>query len=580
MGATARHIRGNSPAPVLLALLALGAPADAGGTVRAELADGTVAVLADSHQLYLEAPPRRGEGLLSFAARFCGSGAAVPAIVAANGGRTRLLVGVRYRVPFAMLAAERQLAVVRALFPEDRVVPSGWEHRVRRTAGSRESLWQIAAWFTGRGENYRVVREANRLVDEDLDAGATVLVPASLLWPSLRSALPPGSPYHLEYGRDARGEVAIYRLQPGEALYSSVVGRFTGTVFAEDVNALAADIAERSGIRDVTDIPIGFEVKIPLDALLPEFLPADHPNRRAWEESLIASAQFRNTVTATSLQGVTVVLDAGHGGSDVGASVRGVWESVYVYDIVLRIRRLLEAATAARVFTTTQDGSSWSVPERDQLATSRGHRVLTNPPYSIADSTVGVNLRWYLANSLLRRAVRDGGSPAKVVFLSIHADSLHPSLRGAMVYIPGARYRSGSYGRSEAVYASRREVSEQPRVSFSSRELAQSEGLSRELAGHVIDAFVANRLAVHPDRPVRDKIIRYRKPWVPAVLRYNEIPSGALVEVCNLANDEDRRLLLTRHYRQRVAEAIVRGVLAYYGDADGVESQRVASVAG
>ncbi|MGH9465375.1 MAG: N-acetylmuramoyl-L-alanine amidase family protein, partial [Thermoanaerobaculia bacterium] len=530
--------------------------------------------------LFLEAVPRRGEGLISFAGRLCGTAEAVPAIVAANGGRSRLLVGVRYRVPFGVLAPERQLAVARAIFPDDRGVPAGWEHRVRHLGGARESLWQIAAWFTGRGEDYRVVREANRLVDEDLDHGAVVLVPASLLRPSLRAALPPGSPYHLEYGRDARGEVAVYRLQPGEALYSSVVVRFTGRVFAEDVNSLALEIAERSAIRDVTDIPIGYQVKIPLDALLPEFLPADHPNRKAWEESLIASAQFRNTVTATSLQGVTVVLDAGHGGRDVGASVRGVWESVYVYDIMLRAKRLLETTTAASVFSTTQDGASWSVPDRDQLAMSNRHRILTEPPYPIADSAVGVNLRWYLANSLLRRTVRDGGSPAKVVFLSIHADSLHPSLRGAMVYIPGARYRGGSYGRSEAVYASRREVSEQPRVSFSSRELTQSEGLSRELAGHLIDAFVAGRLAVHPDRPVRDKIIRYRKPWVPAVLRYNQIPAGALVEVCNLANEEDRRLLLTRRYRQQVAEGIVRGLLAYYGDGDAGPPTRVASSAG
>ncbi len=564
---------------MLLTLLASGRPEAGGLAVRVELPDGTVAVLSDSRQLYLEAAPRRGEGLLSFANRFCGTGEAVPAIVAANGGRSRLLVGVRTRVPFTVLAPERQLAVVRALFPEDRAVVGGWEHRVRHLDGSRESLWQIAAWFTGRGEDYKGVRQANGLVDEDLDTDAVVLVPASLLRPSLRAALPPGSPYHLEYRKDARGDVAVYRLQPGEALYSSVVVRFTGRVFADDVNALAADIAQRSGIPDVTDIPIGYEVRIPFDALSPEFLPAGHPNRRAWEEGLIASAQFRNTVTASSLQGVTVVLDAGHGGSDVGASTGGVWESVYAYDIMLRVKRLLEEGTAAEVFATTQDGTGWSIADRDQLAVSRGHRVLTDPPYSITDAAVGVNLRWYLANSLLRRAVGDGGSAERVVFLSIHADSLHPSLRGAMVYIPGARYRGGSYGRSEAVYASRREVSEQPRVSFSSRELARAEGLSRELAGHLIDAFVGGRLAIHPDRPVRDKIIRYRKPWVPAVLRYNEIPAGVLVEVCNLANAEDRRLLLTRRYRQQVAEAIVQGILAYYGEKDEGAPTRVASSA-
>ena len=52
----------------------------------------------------------------------------------------------------------------------------------------------------------------------------------------------------------------------------------------------------------------------------------------------------------------------------------------------------------------------------------------------------------------------------KVVFLSIHADSLHPSLRGAMAYIPGQRYVTGSYEKSDQVYLARAEVRESPVV--------------------------------------------------------------------------------------------------------------------
>ena len=43
---------------------------------------------------------------------------------------------------------------------------------------------------------------------------------------------------------------------------------------------------------------------------------------------------------------------------------------------------------------------------------------------------------------------------------------------------------------------------------------------------------------------------------MPAVLRYNAVPTAVLLEVCNLANPEDRRLIETREFRQRVAEAI------------------------
>ncbi|MEZ5331535.1 MAG: N-acetylmuramoyl-L-alanine amidase [Thermoanaerobaculia bacterium] len=564
--------------PAIVLALAVALASGVGAAVRVPVADGVTASIAADEEIVLEAQPQRGDGWLVFSRRFSGTTETIPALIQANGGRKQLLTGLRYRVPFAVLTPEWQSRVLRALFPQDQAVSGGWQHRVGDHA-ERESLWGIASWFTGRGDAYKAIRAANGMVDDHLEAGDLVLVPAGLLLPALRSSLPPGSPWRLQYDRDALGDYASYRLQPGEALYSSVVIRFTGRVFAEDVNELADVVARRSGIREVTDIPIGYEVKIPLDLLLPEFLPSGHPTRVAWEQGLIASSQYSNPVRATRLQDVTVVLDAGHGGRDVGASVNGIWESVYVFDIVARIKETLERTTAATVLTTTADEGGVSVVPRDQLPYSKGHRVLTEPPYPIEDSRVGVNLRWYLANSLLRRVSKDGGSADNVVFLSLHADSLHPSLRGAMAYIPGAQYRGGTHSQSGAVYAARREFKEQPRVSFSGRELARSEGLSRDLAGHLVDAFLADGLPVHEDRPVREKIVRSGRPWVPAVLRYNEIPAGVLLEVCNLVNPEDRKLLLTQRYRQQVAEAVVQGILSYYG-VDRDEAPRLASTAG
>src|SRR6185295_11403931 len=175
------------------------------------------------------------------------------------------------------------------------------------------------------------IRERNHLSDDDLPQGTSVVVPSELLRPAFGPALPvPETPFHLDYGVDRDGEYAIYRLRPGEALYSGVVVRFTGRVYASDVNALAATIARRSGIADVTDIPIGYRVKIPFDLLQPEFLPEGNPRRVEYETSLRASAQFSNQVKARGLQGITVILDAGHGGNDSGATMAGVWESLYV----------------------------------------------------------------------------------------------------------------------------------------------------------------------------------------------------------------------------------------------------------
>jgi N-acetylmuramoyl-L-alanine amidase len=146
-----------------------------------------------------------------------------------------------------------------------------------------------------------------------------------------------------------------------------------------------------------------------------------------------------------------------------------------------------------------------------------------------------------------------------------------------MVYIPGARYREGTYGKSGTVYASRREVRERPRVSYSSRERVRSEGLSRDLAAHLLGAFHDEGLTVHSDRPIREKVVRRRRRYVPAVLRYNAVPAKALLEVCNLANAEDRRLIQTREFRQKVAEAIAAGILAYYGQAEAASELRVAA---
>jgi N-acetylmuramoyl-L-alanine amidase len=587
------------------------------------------AVLTEANTLYLEAQPLPGEGLLAFCRRLCGTSQAAAQVREANGGARQLLAGRWYRVPLELLTEAHRSLVFAALFPGDEQHAGGWRHEVGRFAElPDESLWRIAQRFTGSGENYPAIRLHNELPDNTLYRGQKLWIPSDLLLPVYRSHLPPpavsparkteveasvpsrsaapgtsGAPpvetavrtsarlpaeapgadpaeaataspavlssvgaYGLRYGRDAEGEYAIYHLKPGEALYSSVVVRFTGRIYAADVNALAKEIAKRNGIADVTDMPIGFPVKIPRELLQAEFLPADDPQRREFDETQRASAAFSNPVRSQDLQGVTVIIDAGHGGRDVGASKLGVWESIYVYDIAMRLKRHLETTTAAQVLTTTRDGAGYHIPDRDVLPYSNHHVVLTNPPYPLTgDSKVGVNLRWYLANSLYRAAIARGRKPENVVFISIHADSLHPSLRGAMAYIPDAYLRSGSHRKTGTVYTAHREVREKPEVSYSWKERVRSQGLSRQLADQVVEAFRRQDLMVHPDQPVRQKIYRGSRPWVPAVLRYNAVPAEMLLEVGNLANEEDRKLLQTRAFRQRSAEAITDGLRAYYG---------------
>jgi N-acetylmuramoyl-L-alanine amidase len=191
--------------------------------------------------------------------------------------------------------------------------------------------------------------------------------------------------------------------------------------------------------------------------------------------------------------------------------------------------------------------------------------VLTSPAYPIQDSKIGVNLRWYIANAVQRAALKGGRDSERVVFVSIHADSLHPSLRGSMVYIPDASLSGDAFERSGPEYSARREVREAPSADQSRRDRQRSEGLSRELASYVVRAIKSEGLPVDPFKAVRERVIRNRHEWVPAVLRYNTVPAKVLIEVCNLGNVEDRAAIQTRAFRQQMAEAIVQGIRSYYG---------------
>ena len=573
-------------AVVVAALLPAASDAATRRVAVPEIASPTpVAVLATSGRIHIEAKPRPNEGLLAFAQRLCGNSRHASAIGRANGGVRRLRRGVRYRVPFDLLPERHQQAAIRALLPRGQATADGWRHRVAsRSRGARaESLWSIAELFTGSGENHRALRRANGLTSSVIRPGQVILIPRNILSRPYAGMLPAaaarptvaaagagaGSPTgagpFVRYGADDRGEYASYRLKSGEALYSSVVMRFTGRLLATDVNRLVDRIRERNAIRDVRDLPVGYEVRIPLDLLSARYLPPDHPQRREWEAQRSAAEQIENELLALDLDGVTVVLDAGHGGRDTGAPVGGLWESVYVYDIMLRTKRLLESRTAASVVPTTREGNAFRIIDADILPKSRGHSVLTEPPYRIDNAAVATNFRWYLSNSIYRQRRREGADPGEVIFISIHADSLHPSLRGAMIYIPGLVGITNNYGKSGSVYHARREVRAEPRVSFTRTERTTSKGLSRDLAEHMLDSFRRHDLGVHHNNPIRDRIWRGRRVYVPAQLRFNRVPAKILLEVNNLANEQDRRLMKTRAYRQRVAEAIVEGILSYYG---------------
>jgi N-acetylmuramoyl-L-alanine amidase len=530
--------------------------------------------IAEGDEITLSARPLPGEGLDAFVKRLTDDPATKKEILASNQGlgRRSLRQDTVVRVPYRLLSGAFRRIAIEALYPDDRATSAGWEHRVAALSGKPESLWRVAEWFTGDPGKYREIRESGAIASLETQEGQVIQIPPRLLTRSFREAVaaaPAAQAVALEFAEDAAGPYAVYRLRKGEALYSAVVVRFTGRVHAEDVNAKAAEIAERSGIQDVHAIPVGFPIKIPVADLSPEFRAANDPERIQEENTRLEASQFTNKVQSANLSGVTLVLDAGHGGRDTGAIVEGIEEAAYVYDIACRLERLVKARTRARVVPTVGRDAPCSGGLSGAVASSRSARVLTNPPYPIEDAATGVNFRWYLANSVLRQARHDGVGEDRTVFVSLHADSLHPAVRGTMVYVPGEKFLNGTYGKSGEPYASRREVRDAPRVSFSRKERIEAEGVSRDLAEHVVAAFRTAALPLHAFDPIRRNVIRGGREWVPAILRYNRIPARVLVEVCNLNNPEDRRLLRTHEYRQGVAEALLEGLVSFYGGARG-----------
>jgi N-acetylmuramoyl-L-alanine amidase len=315
-------------------------------------------------------------------------------------------------------------------------------------------------------------------------------------------------------------------------------------------------------------------LKIPLDLLEPEFLPPSDPRRKSREQEAAAvekelAARPPPKQEKPGAARIVVILDPGHGGLDPGTMNHGIWEHDYVFDVAARVKRELEKRKGVRVYLTLDDPATGPVPSTgDALAANRRRTILTTPPFLAADNgetAVGVNLRWYLANSLYRRSIKGGVDPDHVVFVSLHADARHPSLRGAMIYVPGARYREGAYGSSSETYLRYQEVRERPRESFNRRDRLRSEAVSRKLAASLVRELRKGDLPIQPYQPIRDRVIRGDQIWLPAVLKGNVVPAKVLVEMVNMSNVADAALLGRAADRDRLAESLARGLAGFLG---------------
>ncbi len=501
--------------------------------------------------------------------------------------QTKFLSGKCLKAPLAELAEKYQLEVMKTLFKEDSYNERGWTHKVTYISLSRrggETLWNISEWFTGDAQNYKKILKYNGMSRRaKLYKGTKINIPLELLRPAFkepilfeiaarRAAEGPSDESKrlngdLTLKTDSQGPYASYRIKKGDTIYSKVVMKYTERVTSRDVMDAVKIICRRSNIKNPKKLMPGDEVKIPLDMLSLMYLPPDDPRRREYERVRREVMQYSNPIQTAELRGITIILDPGHGGRDPGAIGRNrIYEDEVVYDISCRIKRLLEGTTMAKVIPTLVDRSQQYEPmDASFFSRDEDEYLLTNPIYKNHSAKVSANLRWYLANSTFRKVTANGNDPDEVVFVSLHADSLHPKARGTMIYIPGTYYCRGNRGKRGGVYDARAEVREKQFVQIPYKDRVRSEGLSGELAQCIIDSLDRHGIKVHDEKPIRNHVVRGRRSYVPAVIRHNIVPTKILVEVVNLKNHEDCRLVADHEFRERFAVAFVHALKEYYG---------------
>jgi N-acetylmuramoyl-L-alanine amidase len=224
-----------------------------------------------------------------------------------------------------------------------------------------------------------------------------------------------------------------------------------------------------------------------------------------------------------------IVIDAGHGGHDQGTEgPKGLLEKDLVLDVALRLGKLIEDRMGAEVIYTRADDTFVPLEQRTALANEKK-----------AD-----------------------------LFLSIHANSSpYPRIAGIETF-----YLNFTDSKEALDVASRENASSQKSI-FELQDIIQKITLhdkaeeSKEFASRVqaaLYAFSARNLPGEKNRGVK------KAPFV--VLIGASMPS-VLAEIGFLSNPREEALLKKPDYRQKLAEALYRGVTRY---SDGLSHFQVA----
>ncbi len=280
-----------------------------------------------------------------------------------------------------------------------------------------------------------------------------------------------------------------------------------------------------SGARQVLVLDIGATPSAAPDAAMGATAAA-----QAASDSTAPSGQVRpvRAVHAPPESGrdVIVAIDAGHGGVDPGAIGRGgTREKDVVLDIARALAERIDRAPGMRA-VLTRDGD-YFLSLRQRIGRARDAR---------AD-----------------------------LFVSVHADSVRdPSVSGSSVYILSTKGASDEQAR----WLAERENAADLKGGISLDDKDQT------LASVLLD--LSQSASISASMEAAERVLRRlngvneaRRPTVQqagfVVLKSPDIPS-MLIETAFISNVGDERRLRDDAYRQRLAEAIFRGVRGYFED--------------
>ncbi len=241
--------------------------------------------------------------------------------------------------------------------------------------------------------------------------------------------------------------------------------------------------------------------------------PPASPSRRFSQDG------SRSLVRALGLKINRIVIDAGHGGHDQGTSgAAGLLEKDLVLDVALRLGKLIEERMGSEVIYTRQD-----------------------------DTFIGLHERTALANQ--RKAD---------LFLSIHANS-SPAKRVSGIETYYLNFTSSS----DALDVAARENASAQNSVYELKDLVQSIAQhdkieeSKEFAQSIQSSLQGFESKYSPG--AKDRGIR-KAPFV--VLIGAQMPS-VLAEIGFLSNSREEMLLNKPDHRQKLAEALYRGLFRY-----------------